>query len=130
LYKLTPGSVAYHNAHFGMGSGPIFLDQLLCSGSEHSLLDCPSTTTLGLHNCDHSMDASVMCRGKLKSVRFCLDNGTISHGIEFVISSGRCKWMWSRNCSMSPQCWLYQYFCELQLPMQTRFRRRWIQLHR
>ena len=53
----------YPAARFGMGSGPIFLDQLQCSGSEQSLLDCPTITELGLHRCDHSMDAGVKCQG-------------------------------------------------------------------
>ena len=55
--------VAYPDAHFGMGSGPIFLDQLQCSGGEQSLLDCPTFTGLGLHRCDHFMDAGVKCQG-------------------------------------------------------------------
>ena len=55
--------VAYPAAHFGMGSGPIFLDQLQCSGSEQSLLECSAVTDLGLHSCDHFMDAGVKCRG-------------------------------------------------------------------
>ena len=57
--------VAYPAARFGMGSGPIFLDQLQCSGSEQSLLDCLTFTDLGLHSCHHSMDAGVKCRGLL-----------------------------------------------------------------
>ena len=55
--------VAYSAAHFGMGSGPIFLDCLQCSGNEQSLLDCPTFTDLGLHSCDHYMDAGVKCQG-------------------------------------------------------------------
>ena len=61
----------YPAARFGSGSGPIFLDQLHCSGSEQSLLDCPTFTDLGLHNCDHSMDAGVKCRGLYMSMHWC-----------------------------------------------------------
>lgn len=47
-------------------SGPIYLDQLLCTGSETSLLDCPTALEhLGLVNCDHSLDVAVRCNGEL-----------------------------------------------------------------
>ena len=46
-------------------SGPIFLDELRCSGDEQSLLDCPTgISELGLTNCDHSQDVWVRCRGE------------------------------------------------------------------
>ena len=51
-----------------MGSGPIFLDQLQCSGSEQSLLDCSTFTDVGLHSCNHAMDAGVKCRGLYMSI--------------------------------------------------------------
>ena len=45
-------------AFFGQGSGPIFLDDLGCLGTESSLLDCSAVTQ---HNCAHSEDAGVRC---------------------------------------------------------------------
>ncbi|XP_018890055.2 putative DMBT1-like protein [Gorilla gorilla gorilla] len=47
-------------AHFGPGSGDIFLDNLQCAGVEHYLGQC---THLGWseHNCGHHEDASVIC---------------------------------------------------------------------
>ena len=45
------------------GDGPIFLSQLLCSGSEQSLLECSSGYPVGLHRCDHSMDVGLHCLG-------------------------------------------------------------------
>ena len=47
---------------FGSGSGPIFLDDVICTGSEPSLLQCYSNE-VGVHNCDHSEDAGVQCAG-------------------------------------------------------------------
>ncbi|XP_074964221.1 scavenger receptor cysteine-rich domain-containing protein DMBT1-like, partial [Phalacrocorax aristotelis] len=50
------------NAHFGPGSGPIFLDNLLCSGHEPFLQMCQHNGW-GVHNCWHMEDASVICAG-------------------------------------------------------------------
>ena len=47
-------------ARFGEGSGPIWLDDVSCAGSESELLECPHNG-IGNHNCDHSEDASVRC---------------------------------------------------------------------
>ena len=53
------------DARFGEGSEySILLDQLVCDGSEPSLLDCDSELEVGTHNCNHSEDAGVRCGGK------------------------------------------------------------------
>ena len=49
--------------HFGEGSGPIFMDQLNCMGTEPNILDCYSFAPLGVHTCDHSQDSGVYCEG-------------------------------------------------------------------
>ena len=59
-----PGAVAYYNAYFGRGTGPILLDDLLCTGSEARLVDC---THDGIGNYDfcsnfHYDDAGVRCQ--------------------------------------------------------------------
>ena len=51
-------------SHFGQGTGEIWLDDVACTGSESQLLDC-SHDVIGVHNCDHSEDASVKCSSKL-----------------------------------------------------------------
>ena len=51
---------AHRSAHFGQGSGNILLDDLRCTGSETSLLECPHDG-INSHNCGHSEDASVTC---------------------------------------------------------------------
>lgn len=50
---------------YGPGSGPIYLSELECSGSESLLSSCLSGHNLppGLVNCDHSMDVSIQCQG-------------------------------------------------------------------
>ena len=52
----------YGSAYFGAGTGPIWLDDLGCYGSELTLLQC-SHRGLGSHNCGHSEDVSVRCSG-------------------------------------------------------------------
>lgn len=45
----------------GQGTGDIFLDNLNCVGNETRLIDCPHNG-VGVHNCDHSEDAVVVCQ--------------------------------------------------------------------
>lgn len=52
--------VAYDNAHFGQGAGPIYFDNLECSGSEIDLFRC-KRRPIGVHYCSHSEDAGVQC---------------------------------------------------------------------
>jgi len=65
LCIINLGAVALFQHQFGSAVGPIFLDQLVCSGSETSLLECQSYTPLGLSTCQHSQDAGVRCVGKI-----------------------------------------------------------------
>ncbi|CAL8258546.1 unnamed protein product [Lota lota] len=51
---------AWSWAHFGQGSGPVFLDGVHCTGNELSLEDCDHNGW-SQHNCDHMEDAGVSC---------------------------------------------------------------------
>lgn len=47
-------------AYFGEGHGPIHLDNVECSGMEHTLGQCARPDTR-IHSCWHSEDAGVIC---------------------------------------------------------------------
>lgn len=57
---------APNSAHFGRGTGPIWLDNVECTGQESALTHCPHNN-FGDNNCGHGEDASVICLGEWKS---------------------------------------------------------------
>ena len=72
---LSVGSVALGGGFFGSGSGGIFVDNVVCRGTESSLLECRHNT-IGQHNCDHSEDAGVRCDGTYCfTLSLCLPDG-------------------------------------------------------
>ena len=52
------------SAIFDRASGPIFLDDVGCSGTELQLTNC-TNLGVGVHNCGNLEDAEVVCKGKL-----------------------------------------------------------------
>ena len=62
-YEIPTGAVAFTNAHFGRGTGPIHLDNVDCSGSESRLTDCLHSSSASCRF-GHSEDAGVRCQGK------------------------------------------------------------------
>jgi len=59
---ISVDAIPLRGAYFGSGSGDILLDNVVCRGTESSLLEC-NTNPIGQHNCDHSEDAGVRCEG-------------------------------------------------------------------
>ena len=57
----SANSVAFmgNPAHFGEGQGPIHLNDVKCTGTEKSLLDCPIRPTT---SCEHKEDVGVRCQ--------------------------------------------------------------------
>ncbi|XP_043850209.1 soluble scavenger receptor cysteine-rich domain-containing protein SSC5D isoform X2 [Dromiciops gliroides] len=56
-----PGPAA---GRFGWGEGPIWLDDVACTGTEAQLANCPAAPW-GKHNCAHNEDVGVTCTGSL-----------------------------------------------------------------
>ena len=54
---------APHAARFGAGSGQVWLDNVGCSGSESTIVNCQHRGW-GVEDCSHSDDASVVCSSK------------------------------------------------------------------
>lgn len=51
---------AWPQARFGVGTGPVMLDEVRCTGNELSIEQCPKSSW-GEHNCGHREDAGVSC---------------------------------------------------------------------
>ena len=60
---------------FGPGRGPVFLDEVVCSGTEQELMEC-AHAGIGNHMCgraavseliqsEHEFDVAIMCRGSI-----------------------------------------------------------------
>ena len=63
---INAGATAYSSAHFGQGSGQIWLDNVRCYGYENELDSCLASS-YGNNNCNHSEDAGVRCGSTLSS---------------------------------------------------------------
>ena len=48
---------------FGVGLGPIFLDEVDCSETDSMLLHCHTFTPIGVHGCSHTQDVGIYCEG-------------------------------------------------------------------
>nr|XP_034992639.1 LOW QUALITY PROTEIN: scavenger receptor cysteine-rich domain-containing group B protein-like [Zootoca vivipara] len=60
--RCGPAISATLEAQFGGGTGPIWLDEVRCSGTEPELSQCPASNW-GEHDCTHEEDAGVVCSG-------------------------------------------------------------------
>ncbi|XP_063327016.1 deleted in malignant brain tumors 1 protein-like [Pelmatolapia mariae] len=73
------------SAHFGPGSGKIWLDKVACSGSESSITECQHRG-FGTHNCGHGEDAGVVCSVSLPKPSISVNEGQVSWGQNISIT--------------------------------------------
>lgn len=64
-FSLILGAVPRYGSFYGRSSGPIFLTDLFCSGTESSLMEC-NRNVYDITNCYHFEDAGVECQGLRK----------------------------------------------------------------
>ena len=81
-------SQARGSAYYGQGSGPIWIDDVACSGSESHIYDCRHRGW-GHNDCTHSRDASLQCSAKI-----CLVDGGAYYGRVEVYHNGQ----WGTVC--------------------------------
>ncbi|KAG2453260.1 hypothetical protein HYH02_002583 [Chlamydomonas schloesseri] len=73
LGKNHTAAAAVPGAAFGAGAGPIWLENVACSGEETALERCRYRQPLGVNDCSHGEDAGVRC---LAAPEYRLVNGT------------------------------------------------------
>ncbi len=71
---------AYRNATHGQGTGPIWMDDVACSGGESHIYSC-THRGWGNSDCTHSQDASVQCYYGSSTVRL-MDGGANAGRVE------------------------------------------------
>ena len=64
IHTLSTDAIGIGRALFGEGIGPIYFDDVRCRGTEQNITSCPSRG-LGVSNCGHLEDASVLCKRKI-----------------------------------------------------------------
>ena len=60
---LTTGAIYHRYAYYGQGSGPIFMSNVRCSGSETHLVNCSHSTSSAQY-CSHYRNIGVECPGE------------------------------------------------------------------
>ena len=81
-------------AIFGRGAGQIWLSHVQCVGNETSISQC-NHMGWGVHYCQHSYDASVVCRPAGKAIM------NVYRGVTISVKSGKPRFFPSLlNCSV------------------------------
>ena len=89
-----PDAVAAFSTYHDEGTGPIWLDNVQCLGTELDFFTCVHNG-IGVHDCDYSEDASVECLGIQTMYYKCLSTYVhmfsivYMHACDYVVSISR-----------------------------------------
>ena len=76
----------FTNAHFGSGTGPIYLDNVDCNGTENNLTDCEQSSYISCYY-GHSEDAGVRCQGAFKTLHVAILHNDVEVHFLFIFCS-------------------------------------------
>ena len=88
--RSEPDAGRFLRSRFGAGTGPIWLDDMLCRGDETSLLDCPlaggrtARDAIGAHNCKSSEVVGVRCMAAGDERTLTVADATVEEGAQLV----------------------------------------------
>ncbi|XP_030839945.1 deleted in malignant brain tumors 1 protein-like isoform X2 [Strongylocentrotus purpuratus] len=86
--------VAWHCGTYGRGSGPIYLADVGCSGSEARLTECSNSGWIN-HACSHAEDAGVYCGDEIElEIRLVDGNSSDEGRVEISFHEGQ----WGTVC--------------------------------
>lgn len=60
MFHYRDAALSVAGSQYGGGPGPILLDDLQCTGTERSILQCRNKGWY-INNCDHTEDVGVVC---------------------------------------------------------------------
>ena len=67
-FPLSAGAIPVGNSFFASSTGPIFLDDVACQGTERGLSECIQRSQLGVHDCTSLDHAGAICPCELVHV--------------------------------------------------------------
>ena len=86
-----PVAGRFLRSRFGAGTGPIWLDDMLCDGDESNLLDCPLASGrsrardfIGVHNCKSSEVVGVRCMAAGEERTLSVADATVEEGAQLA----------------------------------------------
>ena len=85
-----PDAGRFLRSRFGAGTGPIWLDDMLCEGDEAGLLDCPTARRrtardlIGVHNCKSSEVVGVRCMAAGEERTLSVADATVEEGAQLA----------------------------------------------
>ncbi|XP_048118919.1 lysyl oxidase homolog 3A isoform X2 [Alosa alosa] len=92
---------ALTGARMGQGMGPIYMNEVQCSGNERMLWDCPHKTITS-EDCNHVEDASVKCNVPYmafeKTIRLSGGRTRVEGRVEVLAATGNATKAWGLIC--------------------------------